>query len=153
MKTPKFPRPGPRNNPQPDPRDTQIAELTADLQRTRADFENFRRAADLQKQQYASVVKITTISKLLPLLDDIDRAVNAHSDILAPIAKNLDKTLTELELTKIPSSPGTPFNPDLHEAIAVEGDGDTETIAETLRPGYTFEGETLRPAMVKVTKS
>jgi len=135
------------------PKDTQIAELTADLQRTRADFENFRRATDLQKQQYADVVKITTVSKLLPLLDDIDRAILAHPDTLAPIAKNLDKTLAELELTKIPSEPGTPFNPDLHEAVAVEGDGPTETIAETLRPGFIYATETLRPAMVKVTKS
>ena len=134
-------------------KDAQIAELTSDLQRTRADFENFRRAADSQKQQYGDVVKITTISKLLPLLDDIDRAITAHADVLAPIAKNLDKTLNELGLTKIPSEPGTPFNPDLHEAVMVEGDGDTEVISEILRPGYSYTGETLRPTMVKVTKS
>jgi len=136
-------------------KDAQIAELTADLQRTRADFENFRRAADLQKQQYGDVVKITTISRLLPLLDDIDRAILAHSAILAPIAKNLDKTLNELKLAKIPSDPGTPFNPDLHEAVMVDGDGDgdAEVISEILRPGYNYEGEVLRPTMVKVTKS
>lgn len=130
-----------------------ITELTADLQRTRADFENFRKQADLQKQQYGSVIKITTIAKLLPLLDDIDRAISTHPDILAPISKNLDKTLTELQLSKIPSAPGTQFNPDLHEAVAVEGEGETEAISETLRPGYSYEGEILRPAMVKVTKS
>ena len=134
-------------------KDAQIAELTADLQRTRADFENFRKQSDLQKQQYGDVVKITTVTKLLPLLDDIDRAIEAHADVLAPIAKNLARTLTELEFTKIPSKPGTPFNPDFHEAVAVEGEGDTEVIAETLRPGYSYAGEVLRPAMVKVTKS
>ncbi|MCL1839744.1 nucleotide exchange factor GrpE [Candidatus Saccharibacteria bacterium] len=135
------------------PKDTVVAELTADLQRTRADFENFRKQADLQKQQYGALVKISTVSKLLPLLDDIERAISVHPDILEPITKNLDKTLGELQLSKIPSEPDTPFNPDLHEAVAVEGDGDTETISETLRPGYSYAGETLRPAMVKVQKS
>ena len=135
------------------PKDAKIAELTLDLQRVRADFENYRKQSDLQKQQHANVIKFTTVSKLLPLLDDIDRAISAHPDILSPLTKNLDKTLTELNLVKIPSDPGTPFNPDLHEAIAVEGDGDTETISETLRPGYTYEGNVLRPTMVKVTKS
>jgi len=134
-------------------KDAKIAELTQDLQRTRADFENFRKQSDLQKQQYANVVKITTVSQLLPLLDDIDRAISAHPDTLAPITKNLEKTLTELNLTKIPSDPGTPFNPDLHEAISAQGDGELETIAETLRPGYQYENEILRPAMVKVIKS
>ena len=131
----------------------EIAALTADLQRTRADFENFQKVVETQKQQYANVVKITTITKLLPLLDDIDRAFEAHPDTLGPISKNLDKTLAGLNLVKIPSAPGTPFNPDLHEAIAVSGEGEQELIAEPLRPGYCYEGETLRPAMVKVAKS
>lgn len=139
--------------PHPKSKDAEIAELTADLQRVRADFENFRKQTDLQKQQYANVVKITTVEKFLPLLDDIDRAVQAHADILAPIAKNIDKTLSELNLSKVPSDSKTAFNPDFHEAIAVDGDGDIEIIAETLRPGYAYEGEILRPALVKVKKS
>jgi len=133
--------------------DEKILELTADLQRTRADFENFRKQSDLQKQQYGSVVKITTLYKILPLLDDINRAISAHPDLLAPIAKNLDKTLAELELSQVPADPGTPFDPTLHEAVAVEGEGDIETIAEVLRFGYSYEGEIIRPAMVKVQKS
>ena len=134
-------------------KDTKIVELTADLQRVRADFENFRKQADIQKHQYGDFIKMTTVAKLLPLLDDIDRAITAYPEVLAPISKNLDKTLGELELARIPSEPDTSFNPDLHEAVAVEGDGDTEVIAETLRPGYSYAGETLRPALVKVTKS
>jgi len=140
-------------NAKPNAKDLRIAELTADLQRTRADFENFRKQTEFHKQQYGSVVKITTISKILPLLDDVDRAITAHPDVLAPISKNLDKALAELGLTKIPAAPDTPFDHDLHEAVAVEGEGATEIISETLRPGYSYEGEILRPAMVKVTKS
>ena len=58
----------------------------------------------------------------------------------------------ELGLKKIPSGIGTEFNPDLHDAVMVEGDGEKEVVAETLRPGYYYETEVLRPAMVKVKK-
>jgi molecular chaperone GrpE len=133
--------------------DTRVAELTADLQRTRADFENFRKQTEAQKLQYGNVVKITTVGKILPLLDDIDRAIQAQPEQLTPLKKNLEKTLVGLGLAKIGAEPGMDFNPDLYEAIAVEGDGETEKIAEIVRNGYTYDGEVLRPAMVKVARS
>ncbi len=131
----------------------KITELTTDLQRTRADFENFRKQSELQKQQYGNVVKITTVSKVLPLIDDIERAILAHPAELSPITKVLGKTLKDLGLEKIPSDTDSEFNPDLHEAIAVDGDGERELIAETLRPGYKYDGEVIRVAMVKIKKS
>lgn len=129
----------------------KIAELTNDLQRTRADFENYRRQVEQQKLQYGNVVKNTTIMKFLPLLDDLDRAIAAN-EALQPLAKNLEKTMNELKLERVESAAGTPFNPDIHEAVMVEGDGEKELIAETLRAGYRYEGELIRPAMVKVTR-
>lgn len=130
----------------------QIRDLTNDLQRTRADFENFRKQTELQKSQAMTATKFATVSKVLPLLDDIDRAINTYQDQLSPLAKNLEKTLKELNLEKINSNPDTEFNPDFHDAVMVEGDGDNELVAETLRPGYLYEGNILRPAMVKVKK-
>ena len=130
----------------------QIQDLTNDLQRTRADFENFRKQTELQKSQAMAAAKFATVSKVLPLLDDIDRAINTYQDQLSPLAKNLEKTLKELNLEKINSNPDTEFNPDFHDAVMVEGDGDNELVAETLRPGYLYEGNILRPAMVKVKK-
>jgi len=135
----------------PDEKDAKIIELTNDLQRTRADFENFRRQAEAQKEHYANVVKNTTVLKVLPLIDDLDRAIAANES-LQPLAKNLEKTLKELKLERIDSAAGTAFNPDIHEAVMVEGDGEKEVIAETLRAGYRYEGELIRPAMVKVQK-
>jgi len=135
----------------PDEKDAKIVELTNDLQRTRADFENFRRQAEAQKEHYANVVKNTTVLKVLPLIDDLDRAIAANES-LQPLAKNLEKTLKELKLERIDSAAGTAFNPDIHEAVMVEGDGEKEVIAETLRAGYRYEGELIRPAMVKVQK-
>ena len=129
----------------------QIAELTNDLQRTRADFENFRKAVETQKSQAMATAKYATVVKFLPLVDDFSRAIDAYGEQLAPLRKTLDKTLQDLGLTLIDSAPGTEFNPDLHEAILVEDDaGDTEVIAETLRPGYLYDGAVIRAAMVKV---
>ena len=135
-----------------DEQNAKIAELTNDLQRTRADFENFRRQTEIQKEQYGNVVKFATIGKVLPLIDDIERAIAANPDTLKPLEKNLEKTIINLGLTKIESEPGTAFNPDLHDAVMVEGDGEEEVIAEALRTGYYYEGQVLRPTMVKVSK-
>ncbi len=128
-----------------------IAELTADLQRTRADFENFRKQVEMQKENERKTVKFATITKILPLLDNLDRAIANYAE-LKPLEKSLEKTLGELKIAKIASAEGVEFNPDLHDAVMVEGEGEKEVVAETLRPGYYYEGEVLRPAMVKVKK-
>ena len=129
----------------------RIVELTNDLQRTRADFENFRKQVEIQKENEKVSVKLATVYKVLPLLDDLDRAINTYVE-LAPLKKSLDKTLSELGLSKIPADETVEFNPDLHEAVMAEGDGEKEVIAEVLRPGYYYENAVLRPAMVKVKR-
>ncbi|MDR2337015.1 MAG: nucleotide exchange factor GrpE [Candidatus Nomurabacteria bacterium] len=140
----------------------EIAELTNDLQRIRADFENYRKNVETDKERMANVVKITTISKLLPLIDDIERAIShlptdlAENDwakgVLA-LQKKLEAGLAALGVVRIDAARGTDFNPDVHEAVAFdENEGEKEVIAEELRAGYKIGGETLRPAMVKVTR-
>lgn len=128
----------------------KIAELTNDLQRTRADFENFRKQVEVQKQNAMNATKLATVYKVLPLLDDIERAIKTYPE-LAPLAKSLEKTMADLGLKGIDSAVGTEFNPGIHDAIMVDdSEGEKEVIAETLRPGYYYENEVLRPAMVKV---
>ena len=134
--------------------DARVAELLAknaemlnDLQRTRADFENYRKQVESQREVAASAARMATVYKVLGLLDDIDRAISTY-DELKPLEKTLEKTLKELTLAKIPAEVGQEFNPDWHEAVMAEGD--EGKIAEVLRPGYIYNGEVLRPAMVKV---
>ncbi|MBQ2643344.1 nucleotide exchange factor GrpE [Candidatus Saccharibacteria bacterium] len=129
----------------------QVNELTNDLQRTRADFENFRKQVEVQKENVKKTTQLATVYKMLPLLDDLDRAIGSYTE-LKPLEKSLEKTLKDLNLAKIVSSEGVEFDPDLHDAVMVEGDGEKEVIGETLRSGYYYEGEVLRPAMVKVKK-
>lgn len=130
----------------------QIAELTNDLQRTRADFENYRKQVEAQRVQAMDAARYGTVMKLLPLLDNLDLAIKAHEE-LAPLEKSLEKTLQELRLEKMDTEVGVEFNPDLHEAVTMEdGEGEKEVVAETLRPGYLYEGQVLRAAMVKVKR-
>lgn len=131
----------------------KIEELTNDLQRTRADFENFRKQVELQKMQAINNSALVTVEKFLPLLDDFERAFEVYPEQLTPLQKNFQKTLQELKLAQIDSKLETPFNPEIHNAVMVEdGEGEQEVVAETLRPGYLYNGEVLRPAMVKVKR-
>ena len=131
----------------------QIAELTNDLQRTRADFENYRKQVEAQRLQAMTSAHQMTVEKFLPLVDDFLRALEAYPEQLAPLSKSFDKTLQTLGLSQIDSKVGTEFNPDLHEAVSVEdSDGETEVVAETLRPGYLYDGSVIRAAMVKVKR-
>ena len=129
----------------------KLVELTNDLQRTRADFENFRKQTEAQKQSEKRMAELATVYKVLPLLDDLERAIMNYAE-LKPLEKSLEKTLKELGLSRIKSEADVEFDPDLHEAVMVEGEGEKEVIAEALRPGYYYQGEVLRPAMVKVKK-
>ena len=131
--------------------ESQMAELVGDLQRTRADFENFRKQVELQKENEKKAARLATVYKMLPLLDDIDRAIESYEE-LKPLEKSLSKVMKELGLSKIESGAGVDFNPDVHEAVMTEGDGEKEIVAETLRAGYYYEGEVLREAMVKVKR-
>lgn len=142
----------------------QLAELTQDLQRTRADFENYRKRVEAEKTAARETGQSSAILKLLPVIDNIERAVAYTPDDLkdnkwvqgiAGLVKNLEKSLENLNLKRIDAKPGSQFNPDLHEAIQFdeEAEGDKEVIAEELQAGYTLSGRPIRHAMVKVTKA
>lgn len=133
--------------------EAEKAELINDLQRTRADFENYRRAVEQQRQLYGETVKESTIKKILPLLDNIDRAIVAQPEAMGPLEKSFAKTLKELNLEKVVPEVGDEFNPDMHNAVMVEGDGEEETIAEVLQPGYIYDGQLVREVLVKVAKN
>ena len=132
--------------------ENEKAELLADLQRVRADFENYRKQIEAQKMAEKKAARFATVHKMLPLLDDMARAIDSYTE-LKPLEKTLAKVMNELGLERIDSSDGVEFDPELFEAVMVEGDGEKEVVGETLRPGYRYEGELLRPAMVKVKRT
>lgn len=141
----------------------QIADLTADLQRTRADFENFRKRVDGEKQQAMERGEAKTALKLLPVIDTIERAIlhipgdiAEHSWVqgVAGLIKQLDKSLADMGVARIDAKPGTLFDPELHQAVQMDetAEGPEEVIAEELQSGYTLAGVPIRHAMVKVTR-
>lgn len=141
----------------------RVTELTADLQRTRADFENYRKRVDSEKQAAREAGQAGAILKLLPVIDNIERAIahlpeeladNAWAQSVANLVKHLEKSLDGMNLKRIDAKSGTPFNPELHEAIQFDEDaeGEQEVIAEELQAGYTLNGQPIRHAMVRVTR-
>lgn len=142
---------------------TQIDELTADLQRTRADFENYRKRVEAEKTAAREAGQAAAILKLLPVIDNIERSIaympeelkdNKWAQGVASLIKNLEKALESLNLKRIDASKGVEFNPDLHEAIQFDEDavGEKEVIADELQAGYLLAGRPVRHAMVKVTR-
>lgn len=141
---------------------TKIDELTADLQRQRADFENYRKRIELEKNQVSELAKAATIMKLLPVVDTIERAIahapaelaeNKWAQGIMGIQKNLEKSLSDLGLSRIEATEGTLFDPNLHEAVMMlDDEGEQEVVAEELRAGYKLGEQVIRPSMVKVTK-
>lgn len=130
------------------------AELTADLQRLQADFTNFRRRAAKEKESAAAFGKQVLLEKLLPVLDDLDRA-RAHGDLgegspLRGVADKLTETLTGQGLSPF-GAPGEPFDADLHEAVQHDGDGASPVIGAVYRSGYRLGDKVIRTAMVTVT--
>lgn len=143
--------------------ETRAAELTLDLQRTRADFENYRKRMDAEKTAALENGKASAILKLLPVIDNIERAItympeeladNKWAQSVAGLVKNLEKSLDSLNLSRIEAAPGTAFDPEHHEAISFDEDaeGEHEVIAEELQAGYTLGGRPIRHAMVRVTR-
>ncbi len=140
----------------------KIVELTADLQRQRADFENYRKRVEAEKAFVKQSARSATILQLLPIIDTIERATvhvpadlaeNAWAQGVVGLGKNLQKTMADFGLERIEAEPGTPFDPELHEAVATdEAEGEQEVVAEVLRDGYKLDGQIVRPSMVKVTR-
>jgi molecular chaperone GrpE len=145
----------------PNKYDQALNELTADLQRIQADFMNFKTRADANRQRDINTGKEQAIEALLPVLDNLDRAI-AHEpkDIkdhewvkgVTMMVKQLDGQLESIGVVKV-GAIGEEFDPSRHEAIAMEeSDGETEVIAEVIQPGYQFGDTVIRPSKVKVTR-
>lgn len=142
----------------------QVKELTADLQRLRADFENYHKRTNSERLVGWNDGRRQTIIDLLPLIDSIERAtgqVPAHlqddawaSGVLG-VGKKLSASLEKLGVVRIRVVAGvTEFDPSLHEAISTDdSQGEREIIAEQLQAGYCLgKGDVLRPTMVRTTR-
>ncbi len=144
------------------PTDRKIAEMTEDLKRIQAEFINFKRRSEEERSQLADLVKQDLILEVLPLLDNIERALahrpddlkdHAWAEGVSRIGSQVTSTLKGLGVERIKAE-GQPFDPNQHEAIGFEsGEGDHEVVVEEVQPGYRLGDRVLRPAVVRVGAS
>jgi len=129
------------------------------LQRERADAVNVKRRADEDRSRMGDFYKVMIMREFLPALDNLERALKQVPKDLAGhdyvkgiqgVAKQFEQCFAKLGIERIKTI-GEPFDPKLHEAISVEGDGPgVEVVCEELQPGYKLGDEIIRHALVKV---
>jgi molecular chaperone GrpE len=130
------------------------------LARAQAEFENARRRAAKEQQDFRDFATADAIRSLLPVIDSFERALQAKSDPgdfrggVELIYKQLQDALAKLGVRAIPAK-GEPFNPHYHEAIEMVETSDVadHEVLEELQRGYKFKDRLLRPAMVKVARN
>ncbi|MDR1869377.1 MAG: nucleotide exchange factor GrpE [Treponema sp.] len=148
--------------------DEKIAELEAQLAETRdqllrkaADFENFRKRMNQEKQSAIDFANQSLLLDIIPVIDDFERAIQAgesSTDFTAFLegVKMIEKRLTsQLEAKwglKRFNSAGEPFNPNMHEALMMEKSPDVSeaVVQEDFEKGYLLKDRVIRAAKVKV---
>ena len=131
------------------------------LQRERAEFQNYRRRSDEERLRQAGLAGEDLIRKVLVIADDFDLAIAKRPDGLAgepwvegivAIDRKLRSLLESEGVTAIEGSPGTAFDPRVHEAIAnVPTASHPEgAIVDEVRRGYLLRDRVIRPALVAV---
>jgi molecular chaperone GrpE len=141
---------------------SQVQELVEQLKRERADAINLRRRFDEEKKSLAIYHKTEIIKDLLPIVDNFERSLkhvpndlkdNPYIEGINGIVKQFETVFEKLGVRKIVSLNQT-FDPNFHEAIALDdnSDGENEIVSEELQAGYMLGSDVLRPALVKVKR-
>ena len=162
------------NQPDSAHSDKKIAELEAQLAESRdqllrkaADFENFRKRMNQEKQNAIEFANQTLLSDIIPVIDDFERAIQSAQNVAELVELPAGKamldgiTMIEKRLTgqleskwglKRYNSAGEPFDPNRHEAMMMEKSPDIEepVVQEEYSKGYTLKDRVIRAAQVKV---
>jgi molecular chaperone GrpE len=134
--------------------DAKVSELTADLQRIHAEYANYRKRVERDRETTKDLAVGAALGDMLPVLDDIGRARD-HGDLegaFRSVAESFESTVARLGLERY-GVDGDPFDPTIHEAIshATSPDVAGPTCTKVFQPGYRYKGKVLRPAIVAVT--
>ena len=133
--------------------------LLSNWQRAQADLQNFRRQTVQDQEEAILKANATILTNLLPILDDLERAIQSvplelHSyswmDGIWLIHKRLLAIMTAFGVEQVQSE-GDDFNPNLHQSVA-ESPGENGKVISEIQKGYTFQNRLLRPALVSVGK-
>ncbi|NYI82194.1 molecular chaperone GrpE [Saccharopolyspora hordei] len=132
----------------------QVDELTADLKRVTAEYANYRKRVERDREAVIAAAKASVANDLLTVLDDLERA-EAHGDLTGAFKAVADKLVATLNSAGLEAfgAEGDEFDPSVHEAVqhSTSPDVSGPTVTTVLRRGYKFGDRVLRPAMVAVT--
>ncbi len=141
----------------------QADEYLDDLRRERAAFQNYKKRRESERADLRSRAKVDVLVQLFPILDDMERALEAIPEEeaeqpwiegLAFIQRKLDKALDGLGVVLIEAEPGQAFDPFVHEAVTYEENQDHQEgeIISVVQKGYKHGERVLRPALVRVAR-
>jgi molecular chaperone GrpE len=131
----------------------QLAERTADLQRLQAEYANYRRRVERDREANREAVVANVLANLLPILDDIGRARD-HGELeggFKSVGEALEQTVERLGLVRFGAA-GDAFDPMVHEALTHTHSAEVSepTCVEVFQPGYRIGDRVVRPARVAV---
>ena len=133
--------------------ESELAERTADVQRVHAEYANYRKRVERDRELVREQSTAAVLAEMLSVLDDIERA-KEHGEVVGgfkAVADSFESVVTKLGLEKF-GEVGDPFDPTIHEALThTESDEVTQTTCiQVFQPGYRFAGRIVRPARVGV---
>ena len=132
----------------------QVEDLTADVKRVTAEYANYRKRVERDREQVIASAKASIAEDLLTVLDDIERA-DSHGDLTGAFKAVADKLTGSLQSAGLAAfgEHGEEFDPSVHEAVQHDTSPEVSgpTVSAVLRRGYRFGDRVLRPAMVAVT--
>ncbi|MBE6002782.1 MAG: nucleotide exchange factor GrpE [Lachnospiraceae bacterium] len=142
--------------------EAEIADWKDKYTRLYAEFDNFRKRTEKEKMQNFDFGARDVIEKLLPVVDNFERALltvekededDAFTKGVQGIYKQIQKMFEDLQVKAIKAE-GEKFDPNLHNAVMTDTESDVEedTITQDLQKGYTYKDQVVRHSMVKVKK-
>lgn len=142
--------------------EARAAEYLDGWQRARAEFANYRRRQEQQRQQMQVAAKASVLLQLLPVMDDLKRALEAVPEEseenpwlsgVEQVQRKWQAALERVGLSVLPVEAGDAFDPNVHEALTHEPCAEVEAgkIIQVVQPGYEVDDTVLRPALVRVS--
>ncbi len=144
--------------------EAKVQEQQDSVLRARADVDNMRRRSEQEVEKARKFALEKFASELLPVIDNLERAVemaDKEDETIKPMLEGVELTLKTMMDTidkfglKAINPQGQPFNPELHQAMTIQESAEHEpnTVMMVMQKGYELNGRVVRPAMVMVSKA
>jgi molecular chaperone GrpE len=140
-------------------REAEVEDLRDRLRRTQADFQNYKKRAERERERIEERATEDLVERLLDVRDDLRRAVEEENPDVESLLDGVEMTLREFDgvlddenVAEIAPEPGDEIDPTRHEVMMrADSDQPEDTVADVYAPGYEMAGEVIRPARVTVS--